>query len=286
MRPEITDQSDANAANTPDAGLSISAPRRTVASSGAGNVYRTSKGPGSFDSKRWNAATRPCVTGSFPTAKAGILPAGEAGITAGREVGRKRTAAAAATSASSESEAVHFRIPVTQAWTPTDAFSSIASCGKKCHAVEGRSICGIVDHREHSTVVSENRHLHLSQLRDALLELHKTLVDSERAGYEQTFGTITSPNHLLRLLTDDPWFAWLHPLSLLIVSMDEALDEKEPLSADGAANLLGQTRRLLVAAEDQEGFPRNYFDALQRDPDVVFAHAKAASFFRPQKPAS
>jgi hypothetical protein len=32
-----------------------------------------------------------------------------------------------------------------------------------------------------------------------------------------------------------------------------------------------------------DGFPRSYFDALQRDPDVVFAHAKAAELFRPKK---
>lgn len=135
-------------------------------------------------------------------------------------------------------------------------------------------------------IVSENRHLHLSQLRDALLALHKTLVDSERAGYEQTFGPITSPNHFLKLLTEDPWFAWLHPLSRLIVSMDEALDEEESLSPDSTEALVGETRRLLVADEGKEGFPLNYFDALQRDPDVVFAHAKAASYFRPQKPSA
>ena len=53
----------------------------------------------------------------------------------------------------------------------------------------------------------------LSQLREAVLELHKALVDSERVSYEQNLGTIPSPNHFLQLLTNDPWFAWLHPLS-------------------------------------------------------------------------
>ena len=48
----------------------------------------------------------------------------------------------------------------------------------------------------------------------------KALVDSERISYEQNLGTIPSPNHFLKLLTDDPWFAWLHPLSQLIVAMD------------------------------------------------------------------
>lgn len=124
----------------------------------------------------------------------------------------------------------------------------------------------------------------LPQLREALLNLHKTLVDSERVSYEQTVGTIPSPNHFLQLLTNDPWFAWLHPLSLLIVAMDQALDNKrQPITEADAAALIQQTRTLLIASEDGEGFSKHYFDALQRDPDVVFAHAAAAKFFAPKK---
>jgi hypothetical protein len=126
-------------------------------------------------------------------------------------------------------------------------------------------------------------HERLQQVRDALLKLHKTLVDSERATYEKTFGTIPSPNHFLKLLTNDPWFAWLHPISLLVVSMDEALDEKEPLTAEKADALLKQSSALLIASEAGEGFSRQYFEALQRDPDVVFAHADVVKLFNPKK---
>lgn len=122
----------------------------------------------------------------------------------------------------------------------------------------------------------------LARLREALLPLHKALVDSERVSYEQNIGTITSPNHFLKLLTEDPWFAWLHPLSELIVTMDEALDRraKTPLTGEAAEALVKRTAELLVASETGEGFARNYFDALQRDPDVVMAHAEAAKWFR------
>src|SRR5678815_1575121 len=111
----------------------------------------------------------------------------------------------------------------------------------------------------------------LLELRNALLDLHKALVDSERVSYEKTIGAISSPNHFLQLLTRDPWFAWLHPLSQLIVAMDEALDEKEALTSAGIDALVNQTRLLLVASEIGEGFSSHYFDALQRDPDVVLA---------------
>lgn len=125
---------------------------------------------------------------------------------------------------------------------------------------------------------------HLPELREALLTLHKTLVDSERISYEQTIGTIPSPNHFLQLLTSDPWFAWLHPLSLLIVTMDQALDSKRKSLTDAdAEELVKQTRQLLVASEEGEGFSKHYFDALQRDPAVVLDHAAAAKFFAIRK---
>jgi hypothetical protein len=128
-------------------------------------------------------------------------------------------------------------------------------------------------------------HRQLSQLRAALLALHKALVDSERVSYEQNIGTIPSANHFLKLLTDDPWFAWLHPLSQLIVALDEALDAKAkiPLTAEAAQALVKRTSEMLVASEAGEGFTRHYFDALQRDPDVVMAHAAAAHIFRPRR---
>jgi hypothetical protein len=113
----------------------------------------------------------------------------------------------------------------------------------------------------------------LSEVREAVLDLHKVLVDSERVRYEKIIGPIQSSNQFLQLLMSDPWFAWLHPVSELIVAMDEALDEKEPLTGNLISALIDQTRRLLVASEIGEGFSRHYFEALQEDPDVVLAHA-------------
>jgi hypothetical protein len=128
----------------------------------------------------------------------------------------------------------------------------------------------------------EHEHLRqrLSLLRDALLALHKTLTDSERVSYETTVGRIRSPNHFLQLLTNDPWFAWLHPLSQLIVAMDEALDEKEPLTSASLDALVKQTGLLLVASENGEGYSGHYYAALQRDPDVVLAHADVAKLIK------
>ena len=121
---------------------------------------------------------------------------------------------------------------------------------------------------------------HLTELRDALLRLHKTLMESERIGYEKTFGKISSPFLFLKLLTEDPWFAWLRPVSQLIAEMDEVLDAKEPLTAKTVDELISRTKIMLVPTEGGEGFAQHYDEALQRDPDVVFAHAAVAKLLR------
>ncbi len=128
----------------------------------------------------------------------------------------------------------------------------------------------------------------LQALRSGLLRLHKTLVESERVQYEKVIGKIQSPNHFLQLLTKDPWFAWLSHLSQLIVSIDEALDAKEPLSTASVDALVNQASRLLVASETGSGFAKDYFEALQRDPDVVMAHAEVTRVhgWRKVKPGS
>jgi hypothetical protein len=123
----------------------------------------------------------------------------------------------------------------------------------------------------------------LEEVRHALLTLHKTLVDSERVTYEKTVGAIGSPSQFLKLLTTDPWFAWLQPLSQLIVSMDEALDAKEPLTEAVVVATVKEANVLLAPSEIGEGFAHHYFDALQRDPDVVIAHADVMKLLGRQK---
>jgi len=116
----------------------------------------------------------------------------------------------------------------------------------------------------------------LGELREGLFSLHKALIASERVGYEEAFGSIGAPSNFLRLLLNDPWFAWLRPLSGLMAAVDEAMDGKEPLTGRRAEELFGQAKELLRPEEEGEGFGRHYFIAMQRDPDVLLAHAKVA----------
>jgi hypothetical protein len=115
----------------------------------------------------------------------------------------------------------------------------------------------------------------LTQLRNGLLSLHKTLLDSERASYERDIARISSSGELLNLVIYDPWFAWLHELSELVVLIDETLDAKEPPNGIDAERLIAQARDLVAPDENGAGFRKRYFEAMQRDPDVVLAHGKA-----------
>ena len=112
----------------------------------------------------------------------------------------------------------------------------------------------------------------LGELRGGLLTLHKALIDSERVGYEEAFGPIGSPNNFLRLLLNDPWFAWLHQLSELVVRIDEMTAPDSAATETDARALFEQVDRLLLPSESGDLFARRYYESLQRQPAVVLAH--------------
>ena len=124
------------------------------------------------------------------------------------------------------------------------------------------------------------------ELHDALLRLHKVLLESERVVYEKEIGPIQSPSHFFRLLTGDPWFAWLRPISQLIVAIDETLDAKEGLTGGSVDFVMSQSVFLLVPKKTGGEFGERYVAALQRDPRVVLAHAKVAKWIGSGKPAA
>ena len=128
-------------------------------------------------------------------------------------------------------------------------------------------------------------HQRLAELRAVLQALHKTLLDSERMNYEASFGRTVSGYDFLHLLTSDPWFAWLAPVTHLFADMDALLDAKEPLTAASVDALLQRTKTLLTPTETGEGFARQYDEVLQRDPDVLFAHVTIFKVLRSQNGA-
>lgn len=122
----------------------------------------------------------------------------------------------------------------------------------------------------------------LPTLRNQLLSLHKILMLAERAMYERDGHVIHSPNHFLQLLTGDPRFAWLRELSQLIVMMDEAMEEKPPITTERADALVNEARLLLTGEEDAGSFAARYAAMMQRVPSIAAAHAEISKAFAPR----
>jgi hypothetical protein len=59
------------------------------------------------------------------------------------------------------------------------------------------------------------------------LALHRALLDAQRITHEREHGKVTS-GAFLELVIGAPEFAWLRPLTALIVGIDEALEEANP----------------------------------------------------------
>lgn len=124
---------------------------------------------------------------------------------------------------------------------------------------------------------------HLGNLSRALLRLHKALLDSERVSYERVHGRIETNGAFFQLVLGDAWFAWLRPLSQLMVKIDE-LSEEEIEDRAEMTRTIDAVRTMLMPSEEGNGFGRHYYDALQREPDVVMAHAAVRALLRSSSP--
>src|SRR5512132_2115395 len=112
---------------------------------------------------------------------------------------------------------------------------------------------------------------HLRPVRQALIELHKGLIDAERGEYEQVHGRVP-PAELLQLLLGDPQFAWLRSVSELIVQIDEMSEAEEVPTRQQADEVLGLVRTLLTQTDTRNDFARRYAETLQRHPALVVIH--------------
>jgi catechol 2,3-dioxygenase len=140
-----------------------------------------------------------------------------------------------------------------------------------------------VDHSLSVAAMSEASRNRLRDMRVRLLALHKALLEDAKTAYEMDRGRIGSNASLLQLVINDPWFAWLHPLSELVVRIDETLQaDAASTDADGVV-LLDQVERLLSPAQSAEAFAQRYYDALQRQPAVIVAHAEVRRILKQAK---
>jgi len=129
-----------------------------------------------------------------------------------------------------------------------------------------------------SLISAESRE-RLREVSSALLRLHKALLDDERAQFERVRGRIESSGQFLQLVLHDEWFAYLRPLSALVVQIDELLDAEEATKEEADA-LVAQARAMLKPSETGSEFERRYYAAIQRDPEVIFAQREVLQLLK------
>ena len=75
------------------------------------------------------------------------------------------------------------------------------------------------------------------------------------------------------LVINDPWFAWLRPVSELIVRIDELQEPAQEETEEEALAALGRAAALFRPPDGGGEFGRRYREILQRSPDAVLAHS-------------
>jgi hypothetical protein len=125
----------------------------------------------------------------------------------------------------------------------------------------------------HDRVVTDST-AELRAAQPLLLELHKALLDAERAQVESIHG-VMSGAEFLQLVSDPVRYGWLKPFSRLIIAIDDALNPRGDETVAEPGELLDQARKLVLPPKEDAPFGRRYRSLLQKDPALVMAHSEA-----------
>jgi hypothetical protein len=118
----------------------------------------------------------------------------------------------------------------------------------------------------------------LSEIRRPLLALHKAILDHERAAHEKEFGPLT-PAAFLQVLINGSGFRWLTPLSTVIASVDEVLDDAEAEAGDRLATAEAVVGLFSPDQPNNHFLPR-YLPLLQADPAILHYHGEVSRLLR------
>jgi hypothetical protein len=110
----------------------------------------------------------------------------------------------------------------------------------------------------------------LREASKALIPLHRHLIDGAKVDYEAAYERVEKPAQMLRLLTEDPFFSWLQPMTRLIVDIDEMA--RVDFTDDDAFAIGARIDRMFGTTPDPD-FADKYVPMLQREIDVAVGHA-------------
>ena len=122
----------------------------------------------------------------------------------------------------------------------------------------------------------------LRALRLPLLALHKAVLGTERRALERVHGELSGAQ-FLQIVSDPLRYGWFQPFSGLILAIDDTLDVKDDADETETATpdeLVERARELLLPPKSATPFGRRYLSLMQKEPELVLAHARVAKLLR------
>ncbi len=113
----------------------------------------------------------------------------------------------------------------------------------------------------------------VGEMRHAVLDLHKSLMDAQRISYERIHGRIATSGEFLGIVLEHPEFAWLRALSALIARLDEWMEEKEGKSED-LGDIVAALRGLVATEGRNALFSAAYWKIVNERPEALVAHVR------------
>jgi hypothetical protein len=119
----------------------------------------------------------------------------------------------------------------------------------------------------------------LGRLVETLRSVHKSLIDATQRDYEKVHGRIANPYALFTLVAQDPAFAWLQPMTRLIVDLEDLAGRKSaPVGSDDFLGARHEVQELI--GSDKAGFAGAYRARVQGDPAVAVEHGRLHGLLR------
>src|SRR4051812_5885433 len=110
----------------------------------------------------------------------------------------------------------------------------------------------------------------LREVSKHLMPLHRALIDAAKDDYAFAYGPVDQPTRVLALLNEDPFFAWLKPITSLIVDIDEM--SRRDFETNEVKTVSERLEKLFGTSPDPE-FAKQYVPILQKSVDVAVGHA-------------
>ncbi|HEX3097744.1 MAG TPA: hypothetical protein VHQ02_08505 [Usitatibacter sp.] len=125
----------------------------------------------------------------------------------------------------------------------------------------------------------------LEALREALVELHKAILEAQKIAYEREHGRVESRGELLQLVVRDPQFAWIRALSALIAELDEWAESDRESREGEIAAVVRALRTLIQPDGTNAEFTTRYWPLLESAPDALVAHVRLWRLIDAERPA-